>query len=94
MQMPVFYAGTNQQKQQNKNKNTTRIYRRNNRNKSFLIMDKIIQGVKETEGGHRMSQELMKILCYADDAILLAEIEDDLQKLQTTADRFICRYLQ
>lgn len=56
-----------------------------------LIMDKIINSVKEVNGGYRMGRKHMKILCYADDAILTADNEDDLQRLlyrfQTTAKK-------
>ena len=45
-----------------------------------LVMDRIINQVKGVGRGHRMGQTEFKILCYADDAVLIAESEDDLQR--------------
>lgn len=56
-----------------------------------LIMDRIINDVKKVCGGYRMGLRSIKILCYADDVILIADNEDDLQRLlyrfQTTAEK-------
>lgn len=56
-----------------------------------LIMDRIIDDVKKVCGGYRMGLRSIKILCYADDVILIADNEDDLQRLlyrfQTTAEK-------
>jgi Reverse transcriptase (RNA-dependent DNA polymerase) len=46
-----------------------------------LIMDEIILQVKNLNRGYRMGEEIISIVCYADDAILIAESEDDLQRL-------------
>lgn len=42
-----------------------------------LIMDKIIEAVKKCGIGYRLRNRV-GILCYANDAILLVESEDDL----------------
>lgn len=44
-----------------------------------IIMDEIIVKVR-TGNGYKMGNEEIKIICYAD-AVLLANSEDDLQKL-------------
>ncbi|GJQ68993.1 hypothetical protein Trydic_g6171 [Trypoxylus dichotomus] len=63
-----------------------------------LIMDKIINSVEEVAGGYRMGQQSIKMLCYADDAILMADNEDDLQQLlyrfQTKARALIWRSME
>ncbi|GJQ78211.1 hypothetical protein Trydic_g2540 [Trypoxylus dichotomus] len=46
-----------------------------------LIIDKTINSVKEIAGGYRIEQESMKLLCYADDPILMSVNKDDLQRL-------------
>ncbi|GJQ68050.1 hypothetical protein Trydic_g16763 [Trypoxylus dichotomus] len=46
-----------------------------------LITDKVINSVKEVVAGYRMGQKSIKILCYGDDAVLMANNEDDLQLL-------------
>lgn len=46
-----------------------------------LIMDRIIHKVRRVNQGYRMGNELLKILCYADDAVLFADSEDGLQWL-------------
>jgi len=51
----------------------------------------IIRSVNETGYGYRMEARTLNILCYADDAILLAETEDDLQQLykfKTVTEKF------
>lgn len=45
-----------------------------------LIMDEIIKQVRRLRG-YRMGNRNITILCYADDAVLVAENEDDLQRL-------------
>lgn len=45
-----------------------------------IILDEIIKQVK-TRRGYRMGNKEIQILCYADDTILIAENEDDLQRL-------------
>lgn len=45
-----------------------------------FMMDEIIEAVKGMRG-YRMSGNNINIICYADDAILIAENEDDLQRL-------------
>lgn len=48
--------------------------------------------MNEVEAGYTMGDRSLRILCYADDAVLVAENEDDLQRLlnmfKTTAERF------
>jgi hypothetical protein len=44
-----------------------------------LIMDKIIEEVAELNVGYRMGERLLNIECYADDATIIAESEQDLQ---------------
>lgn len=60
-----------------------------------IIMDKIIDSVKTADRGYRIGKREIKIVCYADDAVLLAESEDDLQRLlfrfKTTAEEFNMR---
>ena len=46
-----------------------------------LAMDRIINKVKGVGRGYRMGQTEFKILCYADDAVLIAEREDNLQRM-------------
>ena len=57
-----------------------------------LIMDKIIEAVRDTRIGYRMGYNKISIICYADDAVLVAEDEDDLQRLlhrfNLTAQKF------
>lgn len=45
-----------------------------------LIMDEIINSVKNLKG-YKMGNNEIKIACYADDVVLFAEEEDDLQRL-------------
>ncbi|XP_055389934.1 uncharacterized protein LOC129618927 [Condylostylus longicornis] len=44
-------------------------------------MDKIIDRVKEVDAGYTMGAHVIKILCYADDAVIMGENEDDVQRL-------------
>ncbi|XP_045465000.1 uncharacterized protein LOC123674152 [Harmonia axyridis] len=44
-------------------------------------MDEIIKQVKSTKGGYALTTGLIKIVCFADDALIIAENEDDLQRL-------------
>jgi hypothetical protein len=46
-----------------------------------IIMDKIIEDIKALQLGYTMGNNHIGILCYADDAVLLADSESDLQKL-------------
>ncbi|XP_015187255.1 PREDICTED: uncharacterized protein LOC107072109 [Polistes dominula] len=48
-----------------------------------IIMDEIIKKVRE-QRGYQMGNREIKISCYADDAVLIAENEDDLQRLLYT----------
>ncbi|CAH1276451.1 unnamed protein product [Diabrotica balteata] len=54
-------------------------------------MDEIIQAVRKGHG-YRMGNKEIQILCYADDAALIAETEDKLQRLthifNTTAKKY------
>lgn len=45
-----------------------------------IIMDEIIKQVRHLKG-YKMGNRNITILCYADDAVLVAENEDDLQRL-------------
>lgn len=57
-----------------------------------LIMDEIIKEIKEAGKGFKMVKQGMKIVCYVDDAVIISEDEDDLQKMlykfETTAKKF------
>jgi len=44
-------------------------------------MDQLIESVNEVDAEFRMNNRRLLILCYADDAVLTAESEDDLQQL-------------
>lgn len=44
-----------------------------------IVMDEIIRKVRNGEG-YKMGNQQIKILCYADDAVLVAESEDALQR--------------
>jgi hypothetical protein len=45
-----------------------------------LAMNEIIKNIKDKKG-YRMSNEEISIICYADDAVLIADREDNLQRL-------------
>ena len=51
-----------------------------------LIMDKIIASLPK-ELGYRMGNDSIHIMCYADDAVLIAGSEDNLQTLLTKFDQ-------
>lgn len=57
-----------------------------------IIMDEIVNEVKQAGRGYRMGDRGVKIICYADDAVIVSEDEDDLQRLlykfQQTAQLF------
>lgn len=46
-----------------------------------VSMDHIIKIIKNIDAGYRMGIRRLKILYYADDAILVAETGEDLQRL-------------
>ena len=46
-----------------------------------LRMDRIINQVKGVGRGYRMGQTEFKIFCYADDAVLIAESKNNLQRM-------------
>lgn len=46
-----------------------------------LILDQIVNKVKTIGKGYKMGQKEIKILCYADDTVLIAENEEDLQRM-------------
>lgn len=46
-----------------------------------LVMDEVIQTIKNLNIGYSMGGRTTNIICYADDAVLLADNEDDLQRL-------------
>lgn len=43
-----------------------------------VVMNEIIEEVRTTDVGYKMGNKQIKVLCYADDAVLLAESENDL----------------
>ena len=57
----------------------------------FNIMDELIIQVRKLKG-YKMGDREIKILCYADDVVLIAESEDELQRLlhqfNTTTKKF------
>lgn len=46
-----------------------------------LIMDEVIGDVTASDNGYRIGNQQIKIVCYADDAVLISENEDGLQRL-------------
>lgn len=44
-------------------------------------MDKIIEEIKNARHGFRMDKGIITIVCYVDDALIVTENEDDLQRL-------------
>ena len=46
-----------------------------------VIMDKIIEDIKSLDLGYTLGKNKIDIVCYADDAVLIADSENDLQKL-------------
>ncbi|XP_045461986.1 uncharacterized protein LOC123672057 [Harmonia axyridis] len=44
-------------------------------------MNDIIEDLKNTARGYKLTTGEIKIICYADDAVIVAESEDDLQRL-------------
>lgn len=46
-----------------------------------IIMDHIIEKVKSSGVGYKMGDHEIKIICYADDAVLVSSNENDLQRL-------------
>ena len=59
-----------------------------------LIMDELISHVKEMKG-YNVGEKDINIVCYADDAVLITESEDDLQRLlhQFGKINLICKFL-
>ena len=49
-----------------------------------IIMDELIIQVRKLKG-YKMGDREIKTLCYADDAVLIAESEDELQRLHTSS---------
>jgi len=47
----------------------------------FNIMDEIVEEVKIAGRGYSMEGNEIKIVCYTDDAMIISEDEDNLQKL-------------
>ena len=45
-----------------------------------LLMDSIIKQVADMNKGYRMGHNRISMVCYADDAVIIAETEDDLQR--------------
>lgn len=48
---------------------------------SVIIVDKIIDSVKKNAQGYRLREHQISIVCYTDDRVLIAECEDDLQRM-------------
>ena len=55
-------------------------------------MDRIINQVKGVGRGYRMGQTEFKILCSADDAVLIAETEDNLQRMLLEFNQTATKY--
>ena len=51
-----------------------------------IVMDELIKKVRKLKG-FRMGDREIKILCYADDAVLIGKSEDDVQKLKQVFNR-------
>jgi len=47
----------------------------------FVIVDEIIRKMKSAGRGCRMGDKQVKIVCYANDAVIISEAEDNLQRL-------------
>ena len=52
-----------------------------------LVMDRIINRVKGIGRSYRMGQTEFKILYYTDDAVLIAESEDNMQRMLSSLIR-------
>jgi hypothetical protein len=46
-----------------------------------IVMDRIIEEVSSLNLGYKLGEQTITTICYADDAVILAECEDDLQVL-------------
>lgn len=46
-----------------------------------LIMDEILEKIKTVGRGYKMGTREIKLICYADDVVLIADNEDDLQRM-------------
>lgn len=62
-----------------------------------MFIDEIIESVKNTNISYKMENRSLGTLCYADDAVLMANNEDDLQRLlhrfNITAHKLNMEYL-
>lgn len=57
-----------------------------------LIMDELISEVKRTGKGYRLGGKEIKIICYADDAVLISEDEDNLQRMLFKFENIASKY--
>jgi hypothetical protein len=57
-----------------------------------LIMDEIVGEIKLLRKGYRLGEQLIDIVCYADDAVIFAENEADLQSLLHAFNRASQKY--
>ena len=58
-----------------------------------LIMDKMIKNLPK-ELGYRMGNDSIHIICYADDAVLIADSEENLQTLLSRFDQMPERHME
>ena len=58
-----------------------------------LIMDNIIENLTK-ELGYRMGNDPIHIICYADDAVLIADSEENLQTLLSRFDQMPERHME
>lgn len=47
----------------------------------YVLMEDIVKEVRAAGPAYRIGDEEMKMVCYADDTVVVAKNEDDLQKL-------------
>lgn len=57
-----------------------------------VIMDEIIKDVKTAGRGYRLGNKEIKIVCYADDAVIISEDEDNLQRLLYRFEKAAARF--
>lgn len=57
-----------------------------------LIMDELITEVKKVGKGYSLGDKELKIICYADDAVLVSEDEDNLQRMLYQFEKTATKY--
>ena len=55
-----------------------------------IVMYEIIKNLRDLQG-YPLGDENVNIICYADDAPLIADNEDDLQRLLNRFSHFLCK---